>query len=61
MREGRDESEPVRTTPAEADERRLRRSALAEEVRRLVQDPADTAERHAVMADMEAISTDWPE
>jgi hypothetical protein len=40
---------------------RLRRSALDEEVRRLAADPADTAERRAVMADMDAVSSDWPE
>jgi Arc/MetJ-type ribon-helix-helix transcriptional regulator len=60
MREGRNESEAVRTALVEAGERRLRRSALAEEVRRLAADPADTAERRAVMADMDAASADWP-
>lgn len=61
MREGRNESEAVRTALVEAGRRRQRRSALAEEVLRLVEDPADSAERRAVMADMEAASADWPE
>jgi hypothetical protein len=45
----------------EAGGRRRRRSALAEEVRRLADDPVDTAERRAVMADMDAVTADWPE
>jgi Arc/MetJ-type ribon-helix-helix transcriptional regulator len=61
MREGRNESEAVRAALVEAGRRRYRRSALVEEVRRLVADPADTAERRAVLADMEAASADWPE
>jgi Arc/MetJ-type ribon-helix-helix transcriptional regulator len=61
VREGRNESEAVRTALIEAASRRRRRSALAAEVRRLVDDPVDTAERQAVMDDMEAISADWPE
>lgn len=60
MREGRNESEAVRAALVEAGERRLRRSSIAEEVARLAADPADTAERRAVMADMDAISADWP-
>jgi hypothetical protein len=60
MREGRNESDAVRTALMEAGRRRQRRSALAEEVRRLAADPVDTAERHAVMADMDAVSADWP-
>jgi hypothetical protein len=35
--------------------------ALIGEVQRLAADPVDTAERRAVMADMEAASSDWPE
>jgi Arc/MetJ-type ribon-helix-helix transcriptional regulator len=61
MREGRNESEAVRVALAEAGERRERRSALAAEVRRLVEDEADRAEMRAVMADMDEISADWPE
>jgi Arc/MetJ-type ribon-helix-helix transcriptional regulator len=60
VREGRNESEAVRTALIEAASRRRQRSALAAEVRRLADDPVDTAERHAVMDDMEAISADWP-
>ena len=61
MREGRNESEAVRTALVEAGQRRRRRSVLADEVRRLAEDPVDSAERRAVMADMEAASADWPE
>jgi hypothetical protein len=61
MREGRNESEAVRTALIEAGSRRRRRSVLADEVRRLAEDPADTTERRAVMDDMEAASADWPE
>jgi hypothetical protein len=60
MREGRNESEAVRAALVEAGRRRRRDAALAEEVRRLADDPADTAERHAVMADMDAVAADWP-
>jgi DNA-binding transcriptional ArsR family regulator len=61
MREGRNESEAVRTALIEAACRRKRRSELASEVRRLADGPIDTAERRAVMEDMEAIAPDWPE
>jgi hypothetical protein len=61
MREGRNESEAVRIALVEAGQRRLRRSALADEVRRLAADPADAAERRAVMKDMDAVEADWPE
>lgn len=61
MREGRNESEAVRTALVEAGRRRRRRSVLADEVRRLAEDPVDTAERRAVMDDMEDASADWPE
>ena len=60
VREGRNESEAVRTALIEAASRRRQRSAVAAEVRRLADDPVDTAERQAVMDDMEAISADWP-
>src|SRR5829696_8250137 len=42
MREGRNESEAVRMALVEAGRRRRRRSELADEVRRLADDPADT-------------------
>jgi hypothetical protein len=61
MREGRNESEAVRTALIEAGRRRARRSALADEVERLAADPDDARERRAVMADMDAVSADWPE
>jgi hypothetical protein len=60
MREGHNESEAVRAALVEAGRRRRRQAALADEVRRLAEDPADTAERQAVMADMETLSADWP-
>ena len=61
MREGRNESEAVRAALVEAGRRRRRQAALVDEVRRLADDPSDTAERQAVMADMDAVSADWPE
>jgi hypothetical protein len=61
MREGHNESEAVRAALVEAARRRRRNASLADEVRRLADDPADTAERRAVMADMDAIAGDWPE
>jgi hypothetical protein len=60
MREGRNESEAVRAALVEAGRRRRRQAALADEVRRLAEDAADAAEREAVMADMDALSPDWP-
>jgi hypothetical protein len=60
-REGRNESDAVRTALVEAAQRRRRSSGLVAEVHRLVSDPADAAERQAVMADMDSISADWPE
>lgn len=60
MREGRNESEAVREALVEAGKRRTRRTALAEEVTRLAGDPGDSQERRAVMADMDAVSADWP-
>lgn len=60
MREGRNESEAVRDALVEAARHRRRRSALAAEVAALTRDPDDTAERRAVMSEMDAISADWP-
>lgn len=60
MREGRNESEAVRAALVEAGHRRAQRAVLAEEVRRLAADPDDTRERRAVLADMDAVSADWP-
>ena len=61
MREGRNESEAVRAALVEAGQRRQTRYALAAEVRRLAADAADTAERRAVLDDMDDVSADWPE
>jgi hypothetical protein len=36
------------------------RQGLAAEVQRLADDPADAAERHSVMDDMEALAAEWP-
>jgi Arc/MetJ-type ribon-helix-helix transcriptional regulator len=61
MREGRNESEAVRTALIEAADRRRQRSALAEEARRLAADPVDRAEMRAITEDFESIEPDWPE
>ncbi len=61
MRDGSNESEAVRAALVEAGRRRLQRSQLAEEARRLAADPEDRAAIRAVMADMEAVMSDWPE
>ena len=61
VREGRNESEAVRIALTEAGQRRRRHGELAAEVQRLAEDAADSAERRAVMADMESVSADWPE
>lgn len=51
----------MRTALVEAADRRRQRVALAEEVRRLNEDPADVAELKAIMADLDTIEPDWPE
>lgn len=61
MREGRNESEAVRTALVEAADRRRQRAALAEEVRRLNENPEDVAELKAIMSDFESIEPEWPE
>lgn len=61
MREGRNESDAVRTALIEAGRRRLRHAALAQEVRVLADNAVDVAEMRAVMADMDSVSADWPE
>ena len=61
MREGRNESEAVRTALVEAGRRRSRLAALAEEARLLSDDAGDVVEMRAVMADMDSVSADWPE
>jgi hypothetical protein len=42
-------------------DRRRQRAALAEEVRRLNENPEEVAELKAIMADFESIEPDWPE
>jgi Arc/MetJ-type ribon-helix-helix transcriptional regulator len=61
MREGRNESEAIRTALLEAGARRTSRVALTAEAARLAADPADTAEREAIHAELEALAADWPE
>jgi hypothetical protein len=61
MREGRNESEAVRAALIESGQRRLRRSALAADARRIAHDPTDVIARREAMADMEPLSADWPE
>ena len=60
MREGLNESEAVRAALVEAGDRRRRRSALAVEVERLATDEQDRAARAELMADMDAVASDWP-
>lgn len=60
MGEGRNESEALRTALIEAGSRRSQRSALAEEVARLVDDPADRVERETILEEMEQVAPEWP-
>lgn len=52
LRDACNECDAVRPALVEAGHRRIQRSALAEEVRRLAADSDDSRERRAVMADM---------
>jgi Arc/MetJ-type ribon-helix-helix transcriptional regulator len=61
MREGRNESEAIRAALVEAADRRAGRAALTAEAARLAADPADTAEREAIHAALDALAPDWPE
>lgn len=61
MGEGLNESEAVRAALIEAGSRRGTRSALVKEVQRLADDADDSAERRALLADMDSVSADWPE
>ncbi|HEX5763881.1 MAG TPA: hypothetical protein VFY04_12280 [Solirubrobacterales bacterium] len=54
-------AEAARAAIAETAERERRRAGLAAEVARLATDPADRAARARVMADMEAVASEWPE
>jgi Arc/MetJ-type ribon-helix-helix transcriptional regulator len=60
MGEGRNESEAVRAALVESADRRLRRSSLEAEVQALAADAEDSAEREAVLAEMEQLGSDWP-
>jgi hypothetical protein len=59
-REERNESEAGRAALTEAGQRRARRSGLAAEVACLAAHPRDTAERRAVVANMDTVASDWP-
>lgn len=59
--EGRNESDAIRTALIEAGQRRLRGAELAAEVERLNTDDTDLDERFTVMADMDSVSSEWPE
>jgi hypothetical protein len=61
MREGRNESDAIRTALVEAGRRRAQRSALAAEVSRLAADQHDSSERKTALADMDSVGADWPE
>ena len=54
-------AEAARQAIAETAERERRRSGLAAEVAQLADDPVDRAERDRVMAEMDAVSAEWPE
>lgn len=60
MGEGRNESEAVRAALVESADRRLRRSSLAAEAKALAADVEDSAEREAVLEEMEQLGSDWP-
>jgi len=54
-------AEAARQAIAETAERERRRSGLAAEVAHLANDPVDRAERHRLMAEMDAVAAEWPE
>ncbi len=54
------DSEAVRTALREAAARRTARASLAAEVERLEASETDRAARARVMADMDAVASDWP-
>jgi hypothetical protein len=60
-RRGISRAEAARQAIAETAERDRRRSGLAAEVARLAADPAERAARARVMADLVAVSAEWPE
>ncbi|MDQ3631719.1 MAG: hypothetical protein M3417_10720 [Actinomycetota bacterium] len=61
MRDGSNESDAIRATLVEAELRRTQRSTLTQDVCRLAANPEDSRERRAVMADMDAVASAWPE
>lgn len=54
-------AEAARQAISETAERERRRSGLAAEVAMLAEDADDRAARGQVMADMDAITSEWPE
>ena len=44
-----------------SDRRKDERTALAEEARRIADDPVDQAEMQAVREEMDALAADWPD
>jgi predicted transcriptional regulator len=54
-------AEAARQAITETAERERRRSGLAAEVAEIAADRVDRAERRRVMADMDAVATEWPE
>ena len=54
-------AEAARQAISETAERERRRSGLAAEVAALANYPEDRAARDRVMADMDAVSSEWPE
>lgn len=54
-------AEAARQAISETADRERRRSGLAAEVARLVDDQDDRATRRRVMADMDAVAAEWPE
>ena len=58
---GLTQAEAARQAIAETAERERRRSGLAAEVAHLADDPVDRAARNRVMAEMDAVTAEWPE
>ncbi len=58
---GLTESQAVRLALIETSERARRRSGLRAEVRALRDDPLDTAERLALLSDLDALTPELPE
>ena len=54
-------AEAARQAITETAERDRKRSGLMAEVAQLADDPVDRVERGRVLAEMDAIATEWPE